>query len=129
MKKNQLQSKLLVIAVILVIGASLMAMSSNQTAGKIKQELEQERYNRMVAEEGLSKTQSKINALESELTTAKDKIQTVQAILATGQEEASDLKSQLDSATRAKASLEKKIEELNTTQVVSTPSVPEQGVQ
>ncbi len=127
MQKNHLQSKILIISVILVIGSAVMAMSSNQTAGKIKQELEQERYKRMVAEEGLTKTQSRISSLESELTTAKDKIQSVQAILATGKEENSDLKTELENVSKAKMALEKKIEELKNTQVAAAAAVPEQG--
>ena len=110
--KEKANQKILVVAVVLMIIVGLMAINANKTLAKLQQNLDRERYQRMVAEENLNKAMTKVNALESQLTSTHDKIQSVQAILEEGQKTTSDLRSQLDSVTKTKEVLEKKIEEL-----------------
>ena len=111
--KEKMRDKILVVAVILIVGFCLMALSSNQTVARIKSDLDRERYKRMVAEENFNKMTLKANSLEAELTGARDKIQTAQTILEEGKIQTSDLKSQLESVSRTKEALEKKVEELS----------------
>ena len=125
--KDKVKDKILVVSIILMIGAILMTLSSNQVTSKFHQELDQERYKRLVAEENLSKAATKISSLESELSGTREKIQSVQAILQEGKAQANDLKSQLDSVVSAKATLEKKIEELKKDQAAQVKAAtPEQ---
>ena len=112
---EKLKTKMLLLAIVLMVTFLLMALSSNQTVGHIKRDLNQERYKRIVAEENLSKSFAKINALETELSGMRDKIQSVQTILQEGKSEASGLKVQLERMTKAKEAMEKKIEELKNT--------------
>lgn len=122
---GKLKNKILLVVIVLMIGFLFMALSSNQTAGHIKRDLDQERYKRIVAEENLGKASSKINSLETELSGTRDKIQSAQAILQEGKAETSDLKIQLEHMTKAKEALEKKIEELkNATASEAVPTEP-----
>ena len=122
---EKLKSKILLVVIVLMVSFLLMALSSHQSIGHIKRDLDQERYKRMVAEENLNKASGKISTLETELSNTKDKIQSVQAILQEGKSETSDLKTQLERVTKAKEILEKKIEELKST-AASAPAVPAQ---
>ena len=110
--KEAMKSKTLAVAVILTVGACFMAVSANRTAAKTQQSLDQERYNRMVAEEKLNETSSRAAFLQTELDSAKAKIQSIQAVLDEGKSTNSDLQAQLDSVTKLKESLERKMEEM-----------------
>lgn len=109
---EKLKNKILLVVIVLMVGFLLMTLSSNQTLGHMKRDLDQERYKRIVAEENLNKASVKISTLETELSTTRDKIQSIQAILQEGKNETSDLKGQLESVIKAKEALEKKIEQL-----------------
>ena len=116
--KDSMKNKILVIAVILTIGTSLMAITSSQSAAKVQSGLDQERYNRMVAEEKLEKASAKISSLSSELDNAKMKIQSIQAAVEEDKSTASELKAQLESVTKLKESLERKMIEIKNAQAV-----------
>ena len=109
---DKLKDKALVVIFILMIGSCLMALSSNQISGRMRQDLDRERYLRIVAEENLNKAGSKISSLEAESSAFKDKIQGIQAVLEEGQEKNSDLRTQLESISKTKSALERKIEAL-----------------
>ena len=109
---DKLKNKILLVVVVLMAGFCLMALSSNQTVAHTKEELNQERYKRMVAEENLNKATLKMGTLESDLNNAREKLQSIQAIIQEGKLQTSDLKSQLESVTKTKEILEKKLEEL-----------------
>lgn len=111
-----MKDTVLVVSIILMIGCCAMAISSNQTAGRVQQDLEQERYQRIVAEENLYQANMKLTSSEVELTAARTKIETIQNILKEGKDQSSDLKVQLDSLTRTRQDLEKKIEDLKVEQ-------------
>ena len=116
-----MKDKILIVAVILTIGTCLMAISAGQSAAKAQQALEQERYNRMTAEEKLEKSAVRLVTLQNELDNANAKIQSIQAVLEQGKTVTSDLKSQLDGVTKLKESLEQKIQELEN---AAMPAVP-----
>jgi len=109
---EKLKNKILVVVVVLMAGFCLMAFSSNQTVAHIKEELNQERYKRMVAEENLNKVTLRAGTLEADLNNAREKLQSIQTIIQEGKLQTLDLKTQLESVIKAKEVLEKKIEEL-----------------
>ena len=122
---EKIKTKILIGVIVLMLGFLVMAVISNQTVGRVKQDLDQERFKRMTAEENLNKANMKIGALESELMSTQDKIQSVQTILRQGKSETTDLKTQLESMTKTKETLEKKIDELKTTAMIApTPESP-----
>ncbi len=110
--KEKTKEKILIVAIVLMAIAGLMSINAQKNLNKLQQNLDRERYQRMVAEENLNKANTKIGSLESELAAARDKIQSVQTILEEGQKTNSDLRSHLESAIKAKEALETKIEEL-----------------
>ena len=112
--KEKAKQKILVAVVILMVMTGVMAVNTQRTLGKFQQNLDRERYQRMVAEENLNKAATKISSLESELGTIRDKIQSAQVILEEGQKTNADLQSQLEAITKAKETLEKRMEELKT---------------
>ena len=112
--KEKSKQKILVVAIILMAMAGLMTINSKRTLGKLQQDLDRERYQRLVAEENFHKAATKINSLESELAAIRDKIQSAQVILEEGQKTNADLQSQLEAITKAKETLEKRMEELKT---------------
>ena len=116
---KELKNKILIVVVVLMAGFCLMALSSNQTVAHTKEELNQERYKRMVTEENLNKAALRLGTLESDLNSAREKLQTIQAIAQEGKSQASDLKVQLESVTKAKEALEKKMEELKSAAAVA----------
>ena len=95
----------IVLLVVIVAVACGMAIRYNQKAIKDREDLEQERYKRMTAEEKLVMAESTIGSLEGELKRALSKIEMIEQIN-------SDLKSRLDKSQVFKDNLEKKIREL-----------------
>lgn len=116
--KDSMKNKILVVSVVLTIGACLMAISSTNRASRVQQGLDQERYNRMIAEEKLEKANAKLSSLQTELDTAKSKIQGIQAVLDQGKSTTADLKAQLESVTKLKESLERKMLEIKNAQAM-----------
>ena len=110
--KEKAKEKILIVAIVLMAITGLMAINANKNLSKFQQNLDRERYQRMVAEENLNKANTKIGSLESELAATNDKIESVQVILEEGQRTSTDLRSQLESAIKTKEALEQKIEEL-----------------
>jgi chromosome segregation ATPase len=121
--KDKANQKILVVAIVLMVISGLMAINSNKTLAKLQQNLDRERYQRMVAEENLNKAITRMNSMASELASTRNKIQSVQAILEEGQKNNSDLRSQLESTINAKEALEKKIEELKSAVSSKVPPV------
>ncbi len=113
---DKIKNAILLVAVVLTIGSCLIAVSSGRAAQKMQQSLDQERYQRMVAEEKLEKSSLQIASLESELDSVKGKIQGIQAIMQDGNHANADLKIQLESITKVKESLEKQLEEMQRAQ-------------
>jgi septal ring factor EnvC (AmiA/AmiB activator) len=87
-----------------------------QEAQQIAKNLETERYSRLVAEEKVVNTVSKIKQLESDLKSSEEKIAKVQAVLKDQKTLNSDLEKQYDRLSKAKSDLE------NQLKAVVTPS-------
>ena len=110
---NSLPRNLIIgVAVLLTLISCFLSIGSSQQAAKIREGLDQERYNRMVVEEQLEKAQGTITSLQSQLEGANAKIKGIQALVEEGQSATSDLQAQLQSVSQLKTSLEKKLDEL-----------------
>lgn len=116
-------SKYLVIALAAVVAllSCLLAARYNTSASKAKLELDQERYNRMTAEESLEKVNSKASALENDLRTSEAKFKSLETLLKQTVTINDDLKSQINKVNQVKEALDKKMQEI---QNVSIPAAP-----
>ena len=105
MKNNNL----LIVAAVIAMGCLVMLFISSQTVSKTQKDLNQERYNRMVAEEKLEKSEGKIKSLENELTNAKNQAQSIQSTLEKEQKSNSNLLTELEKMTKLKGVLEEQL--------------------
>lgn len=92
--------------------SSFLVYEYNKKASTARDSLNQERYLRMVAEENVEKSNSRISSLESELARSQKKIKTVEKLVEQTQVVNKNLESQLDKVLELKGSLESKIKEL-----------------
>ncbi len=125
---DTMKNLILLAAVVLTVGSCLMAIGSNESARKIQQGLDLERYNRMEVEEKLEKAAGKIASLEGELQKTTEKIVSIQAVMQQGQSTNSNLQEQLEAIAQLKQSLEQKLDQVQKAQaaqtaVVSLPAV------
>jgi septal ring factor EnvC (AmiA/AmiB activator) len=81
-----------------------ITIRSSQKTTAIQQELDQERYNRMITEEELEKTAGKIKSLESQLSEAQKKLANSQTTLIEERKLNAQLKSQLEELSQPKDS-------------------------
>ena len=102
----------ILLAVILVVVSFGLAVNYNQTALKVKKDLERERYSRMVAEESSEKLNAKIRSLEGDVARYQQKSQTTGRVLDQLKSANADLESRLDRTVRDRESLELKVREL-----------------
>lgn len=102
----------ILLAVVLVTVSFGLAIAYNQTAIKVKQDLDRERYARMVVEEGSVKLNDEIRLLEGDIARYQQKSQTAQRVLEQIKSVNADLESRLEKAVRDKESLESKVSEL-----------------
>ena len=101
-----------VLSIILAILGCVLAVQYYQGASKAENDLHQERYLRMVAEEGLEEAKTKIQSLETEIARLKEKIANLDRIVTQEKAKNNSLKSRLDEALGAKKDLEKEVEAL-----------------
>ena len=109
---NTSKNIILVVAVGLTILSCFMSVGSSRQAAKIREGLDQERYNRMVAEEELEKSKGTVTSLQTQLDVANLKIKSIQSLVDEGQNVKSNLQAQLQSITQLKASLEKQLQDM-----------------
>lgn len=102
----------ILLAVVLVTVSFGLAIAYNQTALKVKQDLDRERYARMVVEEGSEKLNTEIRLLEGDIARYQQKSQTAQRVLEQIKSANADLESRLEKAVRDRESLELKVSEL-----------------
>ncbi len=100
---------LLVISVLIAIGLTVVVIGFNEKATKASKNLEEERYGRMVAEEGLQKSAAKLATLESQVKSADAKMAKIQDILDQQKGVNSDLKQQYEKLAQNKVELEAKL--------------------
>ena len=101
-----MRNKILVLAAVLTLGCVAMVFFSGQTVDKTRKDLDQERYNRMVAEEKLEKALVKIKSLETDLTNAQNQAQGLQTVLEQEKNANVDLKTELEKTSKLKEVLE-----------------------
>ena len=74
--------------------------------------LNQERYNRMLAEENLEKASSTINNLQSQLSATQKKIKTIETLVEQTKGMNADLKDRLDKTSKVNEQLDERVKEL-----------------
>ena len=95
-----------------MIGSCLVAITANNTVDGLRQDLEKERYDRMVSEEKLQKAGSRIKSAEDQLAASENKLKGIQAIVDENHSANDGLKAQLENLAQTKSLLEKKVQEL-----------------
>ena len=118
----------MLIIVVVAIMSIVLAVRYNKNAYKIQQDLNNERYSRMVAEENLQNATVKISSLENKLTKNQEKIQSIQTSLDRAKTTNDELTKQLKGVADDNEMMAQKIEELNTLILQTTGSVPAGGL-
>ena len=114
----------LIIGAVIVVGILIaLAVYYKKEAKTISKNLESERYSRLVAEEKVVNTASKIKQLETDLKASEDKIAKVQNVLKEQKTINTDLERQFDRISKAKSDLENQLKT-----VIAQPPVPVQEV-
>ncbi len=109
--------------VLAVVGIGLTIRFAKDVQ-KHEQSLNQERYTRMVAEESLASSNSKVNAMETELARLQNKIKNTEKMLGETSLVNDDLKARLDKAKQIKESMDLKIKELQNMVIPESAPVP-----
>lgn len=123
-----MKNKILVIAVFLTFGCVVMAILSGTKVSRTREELNVERYNRMVAEEKLSQTSTKLNSLEAEMAKKQDQIEKVQALLEKEKVAALTLKNQMDKLLETNKQLEEALKSASPELSQTSQTPPEGGL-
>ncbi len=95
----------------LAFGAGVV-YNSHRQAAQAQNELSQERYQRMVAEEGLEKAQSQVSSLTLQLDKSHTKLKNLEARLTLADSKASELEGKVSQFEQLKAALEQQVTEL-----------------
>jgi hypothetical protein len=118
-----IKSPLAILILIVIVGTSAgLVIKFNQDWQSAKGQLDNERYSRMLAEEGLEKAKSDLASADSELSRIKNKLSILEKSLEQTRVVNDDLKSRLDQAADIKKNLEAKIQELN--DISQQPIIP-----
>ena len=99
------------VIVLLVLSCGL-AVRYSQDASYAQEQLNSERYERLVSEENLQNVKVQIRSLKAELKRAQNKVGQVEGVLAKTKAVNEDLKGRLDKAAEIKMNLDEKIKEL-----------------
>jgi len=102
------------VAVGVAILGCVLAVSANVTTSKTIEDLKEERYKRMLAEEQLQKAKNDVTSLNTRLVETQNKIQGIEKILNQGRTEAQKLEQQLSAIQQEKATLMQQIETMKT---------------
>ena len=114
-----------ILAFTLVVLSGFLVCHYYQNASNARKDLDQERYNKIIAEENLEKASTRVNSLETELSRTKSKIESIEKLLEQTKSINNDLKSQIDNISQTKVNLEDKIqkmEQITTNATVSQPA-------
>ena len=95
-----LKDKPLVFLAVLTISCLIIAIVSGQKVGSARDDLNEERYKRMVAEEKLEKRKAANRVLASKLDKAQGNINQLDALLREKKEVVSELRLELEKTTR-----------------------------
>ncbi len=100
---------ILIVVCVIAIGLAIFLIRAIEKERKAVKNLDEERYNRMIAEESLQKNAAKLMALDTQLKSAQDKMNKVQDILSQEKNVNEGLKKQYDELAQTKAELEGKL--------------------
>lgn len=100
---------LLVVLVLVSVGLVVASVGIFEKNSKVSKSLEEERYNRMVAEESLQKSAAKVVTLEAQLKAANDKMVKVQEFIDQEKTVNADLQKQYEELSKTRANLEAKL--------------------
>lgn len=101
-----------IVSVLIAVGSCYLAFRYHQNAELAQGSLNEERYNKMLAEESLLKANSKISSLESGISRMEKKLSANDALLVQTKAINKDLRARLDKISEFKEKLEAKIQEL-----------------
>jgi len=101
-----LKNNILVVAAVLAVGCLIMVVLSSQAVDKTRKDLDQERYEKMVAEEKLDKTLAKVKSLEGDLASSQNQTKNAQATLEQEKQANTKLKTELEKVSKLKNVLE-----------------------
>ena len=110
------------IAVAGIVLCVVIVFQVSQHLTKVSQNLDQERYQRMEAEEKLLKTEAQLKSLQRDAAQAESKLQSIEAVLEQGKTENADLKVQLEAINKTKSDLEQRIQEIGTPALPTPPA-------
>ena len=119
-----MKKRFIIIVVIILIGSVGLISGYNKKFSFTQENLNRERYSRMVAEEELEKAKAKIGSLQIDLAKVQKKSESNQKILDETKSNNDDLQVQLEKAVKLQQDLEGKIKELNEISVNQTVNQP-----
>lgn len=105
--------------VIAILGCAL-AVNAYITSGNMRQNLEEERYKRMVAEEHMQNTKTEMTKIRADLAAATQTLASIQQLVNKGKDANSELRSELDQAKKERDALKQQIEKIQVTTVLPT---------
>lgn len=107
-----MKNTVIVVSIIVALSSAYAAYFFGQKADRSSKDLNEERYNRMIAEESLEKSRSKLTSLQVELTRVQTEQRSKEKMLKDQNLTASELKSQLDQIAKDRQAAEDKIKDL-----------------
>ena len=114
----------LVVLILIIVGLAAFLMHFAQKATKADKNLEEERYGRLVAEEILQKSNTKMTALENQVKAATGKMAKIQDIVDQEKGVNADLKQQYTKLAEAKEQLEAKLKAAMEEHAAAQAAVP-----
>ncbi|HOY08787.1 MAG TPA: hypothetical protein PLB05_01785 [Candidatus Omnitrophota bacterium] len=103
------------VAVAIAIIGCVLAVNASVNMSRIDQVLEQERFNRLSAEQKLQAAQKSIKQLVAELDDSRKKIKNIEDIINQGRSTTSDLQVQLQKEAEEKSKLMGQVQQLQQT--------------
>jgi len=99
-----------------------LAYYQNSMADRAVGDLNKERYDRMMAEEGLQKAEDQVSRLQGEIEALKTQLQNSEKLLKQAQSVNKDMQEKLDKAEAMKDALEKQMKNAGNTVLPSVPT-------
>ena len=117
-----MRTAIISIAVIIALGSAALAYYQNSMADRAVGDLNKERYDRMMAEEGLQKAEDQVSRLQGEIEALKTQLQNSEKLLKQAQSVNKDMQEKLDKAEAMKDALEKQMKNAGNTVLPSVPT-------
>jgi len=105
-----LRKNILIVCVLLTVACLAIAILASQKMSFAKNDLNEERYLRMVAEEKLEKSKSKIRSLEGQVQKSQQEAESLEALLREDKGAIADLKIDLEKARRLNDILQRELQ-------------------